>query len=128
MKIHGFDYAATDDQHNYHTIPFTLIENFAPTTNASSTVANQTIQAYTGLNYTIPTDIFVDGEGDAMNYSAVVDPAAAFISVAADIASLNVTTANNNSHAGNYTISLRATDTHYPETTMSKCLKSNSTI
>jgi hypothetical protein len=116
LKIHGYDYAATVAQHNYHTILFNLTENQPPQVNASNTVVNQTMIAYETLNYAIPTDIFIEPESETMNYSAIITPSEPFISVAAGIASLNVTTGSNNNHTGDYVITLRATDTHSPDT------------
>ena len=110
IAIIGTDADSTTTQRGEISFNLNISPNEGPVKNV--TILDQTRSANQGLNYTFPTPIFTEPEGETMTLSYIVNPSLSHITVTPDFLHLNVSSSTTNADIGTYTVTISATDGH----------------
>jgi len=109
VTIHAYDYNSNSDEHGIDSFNLILKENEGP--KKYNTVLSQNPIARIGLNYTLPSPLFTDNEGDSITISHSISPNTPLITIdSSGYAFINVSDAATNADAGTYTVTLTAAD------------------
>ena len=114
IAIIGTDADSTTTQRGEINFNLNILPNEGPVKNV--TIPDLTRSANQGLNYTFPTPIFTEPEGETMTLSYTVSPSYSLIKITPDFLHLNVSSSTRNADIGTYTVTISATDPHSPIT------------